>query len=192
MPSAKMPTEGRRESPRRLLLLLALALVVGGLLTWDRWGDGSLEAPQAAPGAAVVATLGKGKPSGGDLAVPAVTGVETSASHPLAHLALDELGDTVRRPLFEKTRRPVEPAKAAPSVPVPKRQADPHSLTLQGIILNEGHSAIALMRRTQTGQSVRLQEGDAVDGWTVERIEAERVHLVQGDSRIALQLFRKR
>jgi hypothetical protein len=48
------------------------------------------------------------------------------------------------------------------------------------------------MRRTQTGQSVRLEEGDTLDGWTVERIEPDRVHLLHGDTRIALQLFRKR
>jgi hypothetical protein len=34
--------------------------------------------------------------------------------------------------------------------------------------------------------------GDAVDGWTIERIEPQRVTLRQGDTRIALQLFRKK
>ena len=158
-----------------------------GLAGWRKRGS----AAESARGA-VVAAVETGKPPAADQGAQAGTG-DTSGLHPLASLALDELGDTVRRPLFEKKRRPVEaPKVAAPSAPLPKRQADSDALTLQGIIFNEGRSAIALMRRTQTGQSVRLQEGDTVDGWTVERIEAERVHLVQGDTRIALQLFRKR
>lgn len=188
MQPAKTPTDGRRESPRRLLLLLGLALALGGLLARDWWSGGSEEAPQKVPTGAVVATVEKSKPPAAEHSADA-----DPNAHPLASLALDELGDTVRRPLFERKRRPVEPPKAAaPPAPLPKRQADPNALTLQGIVFNEGRSAIALMRRTQTGQSVRLQEGDTVDGWTVERIEAERVHLVQGQTRIALQLFSKR
>ena len=184
MPPAKTPTDGRRESPHRLLLLAGVALVLGSLLAWDWWGGGTEEAPQKAPRGAVVATVEAGKPAAAE---------HGADVHPLASLALDELGDTVRRPLFEKQRRPVEaPKVAAPAAALPTRQADPSALTLQGIIFNEGGSGIALMRRTQTGQSVRLREGDTVDGWTVERIEAESVHLVQGDTRIALQLFRKR
>jgi hypothetical protein len=187
MRPAKTPTDGRRESPRRLLLLLGLAVALGGLLAWDWWGGGSEEAPQIAPREVVVAAVEKSKP------LAAEHGADADPdAHPLASLTLDDLGDTLRRPLFERKRRPVEAPKVPASAPLPTRQADPHALTLQGIIFNEGHSAIALMRRTLTGQSVRLQEGDTVDGWTVERIEAERVHLLQGDTRIALQLFAKR
>jgi hypothetical protein len=47
------------------------------------------------------------------------------------------------------------------------------------------------MKRNQTGQNLRLQEGDTVDGWTIERIETDRVFLRQGDTKIALQLFRR-
>src|SRR5688572_13421392 len=151
MPPAKTPTDGRRERPRRHLLpLLGLAVVLGGLLAWDWWGGGSEEALQKAPRGAVVATVETGKPPAADPGAQAVTG-ETSSAHPLASLALDELGDTVRRPLFEKKRRPVEAPKVpAPSAPpLPKHQADTNALTLQGIILNEGRSGIALMRRTQ-------------------------------------------
>jgi hypothetical protein len=70
--------------------------------------------------------------------------------------------------------------------------ADPNALTLLGVLKGEGGHAIALLQRNSTGQNVRLQEGDTVDGWTIERIEAEEVVLKQGDTKIALQLFRKR
>jgi hypothetical protein len=118
----------------------------------------------------------------------------------LSDLSLDRLHDTVRRPLFEKQRRPVEPpparAAATPAPPpvAPKRSVDPNALTLLGVLMSDGSGAgaIALMRRNQTGQNVRLQEGDTVDGWTIERIETARVLIRQGDTKIALELFRKR
>jgi type IV pilus biogenesis protein PilP len=119
---------------------------------------------------------------------------DAKLANPLASLALDELRDTIRRPLFEEGRRPVQapvpPAPAAPAPP-PRRTADPKALTLMGILTSEGR-AIALLTRNQTGQNVRAEEGDTVDGWTIERIEARHVVLRHGETKIALQIFRKR
>ncbi len=187
------PVKRSTESPGRLLLLLGLAVVLAGALLWDWRGDGSgARVPNA--------------PARPPKAVAADTGASAEASaigedrgpNPLASLTLDRLRDTIRRPLFEKGRRPVEPpparAAAVPAIPapVPRRTADPNALSLLGILTSEGQSAIALVRRNQTGQNLRLQEGDTVDGWTIDRIEADRVFLRQGDTKIALQLFRKR
>jgi hypothetical protein len=191
MAPAKTSTEGRS----RLPLLLGLAVVIVGALLWDRWPDWGTEAPRAP--AAIPDNVpteaneldGRVEPDG-----------ESQAPQPLSDLPLDRLHDTVRRPLFEKLRRPVEPppapAAATPAPPpvAPKRFVDPNALTLLGVLMSNGSGAgaIALMRRNQTGQNVRLQEGDTVDGWTIERIESARVHIRQGDTRIALELFRKR
>src|SRR5690606_4163999 len=119
-------------------------------------------------------------------------------AHPLAGLDLATLHDTVRRPLFEKGRRPVEPPREeraapvkAPSAPAAKRVVDRNALTLMGVLTRGDGGAIALMRRNRTGEGVRLQEGEAIDGWTVERVEAARVLLRQGDIEIALGLFGK-
>jgi len=196
MAPAKRSTEGRSRVP----LLLGLAAVAAAVLLWDRWADRGT----GAAGAPGVAAPGKATPdkAGSEMAA---LGADTEprgdggSALPLASLPLDKLHDTVRRPLFEKTRRPVEPpppAMAPPPAPVaaPKRVADPNALTLLGVLTSDGPGtgAIALVRRNQTGQSVRLQEGDTVDGWTIERIETSRVHLRQGDTRIALELFRRR
>jgi len=185
-------------------LLIGVAILAGGALAWDRWPDWSTGAASA-PGAAAPDKASSEAPApaaagdtGGDTG--GETGGDTGSAHPLASLPLDKLRDTVRRPLFEKTRRPVEPPPpqaAAPPPPLmvaPKRVADPNALTLLGVLTSDGPGtgAIALMRRNQTGQSMRLQEGDTVDGWTVVRIEAARVLLKQGDTQIALELFRKR
>ena len=76
-------------------------------------------------------------------------------------------------------------AASAPLPVAPKRAVDPNALALLGILTSDGRgtSAIALMRRNQTGQNVRLQEGDTVDGWTIERIESARVLISRATSR---------
>jgi hypothetical protein len=170
------------------------------MLLWDRWADWSTNrATDAAKApAATAGDAGASDPTGPGGAVE--QGGETGSAHPLASLSLDKLHDTVRRPLFEKKRRPLEPpprTAPAPAPPpsIPKRTADPNALTLLGVLTSDGPpgtGAIALMRRNQTGQTVRLQEGDTVDGWTIERIESARVHLRQGDIKLALELFRRR
>jgi hypothetical protein len=174
--------------------------VLAGIYAWDRRADWSAETAPQRPGAGSPGATVPDKAIA-EAAGPGVEpepGSEPQEVHPLARLALTELHDTVRRPLFEKTRRPVEPpqptrpAVAQPIVPAAPRGADPNALTLLGVLMSEGGGAIALMRRNQTGQNVRLQEGNTVDGWTVERIEVARVLLRQGDTRIALELFRKR
>jgi hypothetical protein len=190
------PVKRSTESPRRLLLLLGLAVVLAGALLWDWRGDGSGERAPNAPARPPKAVAANVAADRGASAEDGRMG-EDRGPNPLASLALDQLRDTVRRPLFEKGRRPVEPpprtaAVPAPPAPVPRKTVDTNALTLLGILKSEDQSAIALVKRNQTGQNLRLQEGDTVDGWTIDRIEADRVFLRQGDTRIALQLFRKR
>jgi hypothetical protein len=190
MAPAKKTTEGRSSLP----LLLGLTVVLAGVVLWDRGAERNAEGTGAS-GASMPARTQAGAGNAGEGTAGA--GGDAEPSHPLASLSLGELRDTVQRPLFEKTRRPVEPPPARVSAvpapaPVAARRADPNALTLLGVLLSEGHGAIALVRRNQTGQSMRLQEGDTVDGWTVERIEPESATLRQGDTKVALQLFRKR
>jgi hypothetical protein len=191
MEPGKKATEGRSQLP----LLLGLAVVLAGVVLWDRradWTAAGVRAPAVAlPDAARAAPAEPGLDAGSGRA---------EDSQPLAGLALSELHDTVARPLFERKRRPVEPprppapvAAPAPAPPPPRPMADPNALTLLGVLMSEGQgAAIALVRRNHKGQNMRLQEGDTVDGWTIDRIEAEGVVLKQGDTKIALQLFRKR
>jgi len=193
MAPAKKAIEGRS----RLPLLVGLAAVLGGVLLWDQGGNRS-------PGSAKPTAVAIPEKGGGlattDVATDAGDeGGESQDSHPLAGLGLGELGDTVRRPLFEKKRRPVEPPPArAAAAPVPRTivsrpAADPNALTLLGVLMSDGKGGgIALLRRNNSGQNLRLQEGDAVDGWTIERIESDTVLLKQGDTQLALQLFRRR
>ena len=112
--------------------------------------------------------------------------------NPLVHLKLDSLHDTLERPLFEKHRRPVEPPRKTemPAVAPIKTTVRQNTLTLVGVLKSET-TTVALLKRSDTGQSVRAEEGDIIDGWSVKQIEFQRVVLVQGDQEVSLQLPRK-
>ena len=180
MAPAKTATESKNWMP----LLLGLMVALAGLLLWDRQSDDG-----ASP--AVAKATGKSPPR-----EPAAKAADQGIN-PLADLGLDKLRDTVRRPLFEKSRRPIAaPApppvsKVDPEGPVASHSADQNALSLLGVVASEGRT-IALLKRNQTGQNVRAEVGDAIDGWTIERIEPQRVTLRQGDTQMALQLFRKK
>jgi Type II secretion system protein C len=184
MAPAKTPSEGKNWLP----LLLALMAALAGLVLWDRQsGDGAQKG--ASPTAVVRAA---------DKSPRAQAAARTEQGiNPLANLSLDKLHDTVRRPLFETSRRPIEapapllpPPQAEPVAPSPPF-VDQNALSLLGVVASEGR-AIALIKRNQTGQNVRVEVGDAVDGWTIVSIEPQRVMIRQGDTQIALRLFRKK
>ena len=184
MAPAKTPTESKNWLP----LLLALMAALAGLVLWDRQsGDGAQKG--AGPPAAVRAA---DKSTRAQAAARAEQGI-----NPLANLTLDKLQDTVRRPLFETSRRPIEapaplpPPQVEPVTPAPPPVVDQNALSLLGVVASEGRT-IALLKRNQTGQNIRVEVGDAVDGWTIVSIEPQRVMIRQGDTQIALQLFRKK
>jgi hypothetical protein len=179
MAPAKTPTESRNWLP----LLLAAMAVLAGLVLWDR---------QSGEGASPAAVRAADK----SVRVHPTPRTEQNVN-PLANLTLDKLHDTLGRPLFEKSRRPVEaPAPPPPPPPVlvapaPPPSIDRNALSLLGVVASQGR-AIALINRKATGQNVRVRVGDEVDGWTIISIEPQRVMIRHGDTQIALQLFRRK
>jgi general secretion pathway protein N len=189
MASAERQTEATNWLP----WLLGIGVVLAGLLAWD-WQsqEAPTEARPSPPATAARGGTGVRAPSAGPDAPPGAAHMK-----PLAGLDLDRLHDTVKRPLFERSRRPVEPPPAPPSKPAPAAPvasaptADENALTLLGVVLGSDGRTVALLKRNKGGQSVRAEEGDVVEGWTVRQIEPQRVILSHGQRQIALQLFRK-
>jgi general secretion pathway protein N len=189
MASAERQTEAASWLP----WLLGITVVLAGLALWD-WSseDAPIEA-RPSPTAVTPGRAGARTPPGGPGPAPGAT-----AARPLATLDLERLRDTVKRPLFEKSRRPVEPPSAPPPKPVAPAPmvsagppADENALTLLGVVLGSRGRTVALLKRNKGGQTVRAEEGDVVEGWTVKQIEPQRVLLNHGQREIALQLFRK-
>ncbi len=151
-----MRTRARRSRrPTVLLLLLCLGL-----------------------GYAVYAELGSGPADPADLTVTKVA--PEPAAVPLAEPAftLPPLGDfseTVARPLFLPSRRPLAPAEDAPAEAGVVRNL----FTLMGVIIS-ADERMALVKRRKTGEVLRLIEGQRVDGWLVEAIMPDRLALSHG------------
>jgi hypothetical protein len=117
-----------------------------------------------------------------------------NVANPLELQPLDQLSVTHERPLFSPTRRP--PAKpVAPVVsrsePPPPPPSPPPSVVVLGIVSEDGdgRAAIRTGDKTAGNKVMRGRVGDAVAGWTVERIEPRRLFLTSGDRSVDFALF---
>ena len=171
-----------------LLLIAAIIMSVMALLDY-RWRE-----PQNSVSPETIETTRPGS-------VPASSGPEKDARttaklglHPLAGLRVDDLTDTVARPLFEPSRRPTKisattapllvPTAALPSVDTTM------SFRLLGTILGEGR-ATAVVTAPGRPQALRLEEGDSIDAWTVEKISRDEILLVKSGRRQLLRMARR-
>lgn len=90
------------------------------------------------------------------------------------------------RPLFNADRKP-DPLPPPPEPPKPKIVlADLNQFKLVGVIVS-GESRIALVRRAGTS-TLTLRVGDTLDGWKVEKIDAQGVGLSGGDRQDSLKI----
>lgn len=145
----------RRRRWRDGLALTALCLFFAGLVC--------IEAAQPTmPAASAVVPPPRPEPAG--------DGGRSFSMLPLRHYA-----EVVKRPLFSETRRPARAAAeaAAPDIGV----------TLVGIVIAKDERR-ALIAHGRPPRLERIIEGQAVDDWTVEAIQSDRVVLSRGDRRI--------
>ena len=163
---------------RMTLLLLVLAGALGALLAaQEQLGlvdDGAIEARSPpAP-----ATLENGPDA-----------VEMPVSE------LTALTETVQRPLFNRDRRPVPESTPTPEPEAPAvaaRQEPPPAVELSAIVILDGRR-MALFRGAGAGAtSVRAEEGEQVQGWTLSEVRSDGVTLERNGQRheIALRTFR--
>jgi hypothetical protein len=92
-----------------------------------------------------------------------------------------DVSATIERPLFTPSRRPAAPEQAA-SVGIASRYR------LQGLVI-AGAARHAIVSPVAGGPALELGPGDAVAGWTVTRIEHDRVVLSSpaGEATLALE-----
>ena len=109
-----------------------------------------------------------------------ITAATGDAAQKLASLPpFAAFAETSARPLFSPTRRPA-PGAAALGIDGRYR--------LLGLVI-AGSARHALVAPVAGGPARELGEGDAVDGWTVTRIERDRVTLASpmGEATLALK-----
>lgn len=97
--------------------------------------------------------------------------------------AVDAFSGIAARSLFNPTRRPIEPPAEAKAIPAVK----PSRFRLVGVLISDG-LRMALIRRGRASDYTRVEEGQEIDGWRIERIVADRVVIRKGDTREELIL----
>lgn len=170
----------------RTIPLLLVAAVLGGLVYWDRLA-GAPEGPPVAQPQRGPAVTPKARTS-----LAQAPGSGTTSANPLAPIRLEGLEATVKRPLFEPSRRafvPPPPPRAAP--PPPKVAAPPPpvpAFRLLGVVAS-GERSIAIITHPGRPTAMRLETGDLIDGWQIERIEPNRVVLARAGQKKRIEIF---
>lgn len=143
--------------------------------------------------AIVVMEARSGIPSADSLKVPPQEVKATTVAGPV-RVELPPLGaldETVERPLFMESRRPpeVEPEEA-PISPAPVPMGPRGNFVLSAIVITDDERAV-LIANPQSGEPIRLAEGESIAGWRLDKVETERaVFSKDGEIReVALRTF---
>jgi general secretion pathway protein N len=139
-------------------LLLSVLCLAFGMVIYYELGVAGDKAPQA-PMPAVGGT------------VPPLPPQPASSSLP----PIDSFAEVTRRPLFSPTRQPPPPEA------VKDTQGNANNFALLGIVISNG-ARVALIEYGRPPALARLQEGQAVEGWTLQSILPDRVVLQHGAS----------
>ncbi|MFT5444987.1 MAG: hypothetical protein ACI9DC_000147 [Gammaproteobacteria bacterium] len=151
---------GNRFSVVLLTAVVALGVFVAWLLSVESRGDAPLAASPTP--------------------VPVALATDPSTSRRV--LPLDELTQTLERPLFVRSRRPppvddvIEAVRAdAPQQPTPTAL----SIELSAVVL-ETERQYALFRQTAQDRLLKIELGREIEGWVVREIRADGVRLERG------------
>jgi hypothetical protein len=90
----------------------------------------------------------------------------------------------VERPLFSRSRRPQPPRNAAADARTGNAGAP---FLLSGVIV-AGTTRVAFLQPRSQPKTLRVMEGETVDGWKIEKILPQRVVIGNGDAREELLL----
>ena len=190
-----MKTPKKSQTPVLLLLLAGL----GALVFVDNFPSQSEPEP-AAPRTAMApmaATSVETRPQGGTTADPNASPGDNKLAglslNPLGTLERDQLGDTLKRPLFTTSRRAYKAPPPPPPQPVavrPPPVVTEPTYVLVGVMLGR-NKRIALLRSRDSAGDIHVKQGDKLGQWNVKSVESDAVILNQGEQSFTLQVFPK-
>lgn len=174
---------------RRLAVLVVIAVGLGALVWADR-SSNTESAGEASPVRSVDLHQPTDQLSSSEQPLETESSITSTARNPIASLQLKALTETVERPLFSSSRRP--PAKVAAPVkrrppPPPRKQVKRNTFKLLGVI-GGGPRRIALLKDKRNGRHFRVEPGDQIDGWQVDRVGPSDVALSHLRQRVTLSL----
>lgn len=126
---------------------------------------------------------------------PAATDPRRRKAEAIALLPLSSYEEIVARPLFRPDRRPPDPAEAiseAQQAAAQAQQAQVHIeelFSLNGVVVTKGKT-VALLQDIKNNKSVRVSEGEKLEGWRVERVLPESVLFSNNGRSESLELIR--
>lgn len=119
-----------------------------------------------------------------DESSPQATGTEIRvAPRPAVRRPMPEkttFAAIIERPLFSPSRRPR--SEETPIAPTPILD-----FSLLGVVISTGEP-LALVKPGAGGEPVRVKEGEGISGWTVSRIESDRILVRHGGMERELRL----
>lgn len=120
---------------------------------------------------------------------PAVATADPAIAKPNPPPTSAELLQTVQRPLFHASRRPIEPPKPKEIPKVVEPPLPPLQAQLIGVSIANPSGPKALVRPAGDKQGTWLHVGEEVRGWRLNEIAVDRVVFVVGERRQVLPLF---
>jgi hypothetical protein len=176
-------------SDRRLIFLVALMLVLGGVLLFDQdwWGDSNRSLPGA------VAAISQDSREYTARVRLRATASQLAAVNPLGDWPAEALSEVLERPLFNPSRRaymPPEPEPQPAPEPEPVVVEEPLDVTLVGVLLGE-NGRFAMLRENGSGKVLRLKEGQSFEEWVLREVGLREALLVRGERSKTLRLFDK-
>jgi len=111
----------------------------------------------------------------------------------IAEPALTDFEATRERPLFVPTRRgPPKPVAhyEPPPPPPPPVETPPPRVRLVGIVYSEQEKRVLIIADNPS-KPRSLQQGDAIDGWAVTRVDPRSIELRNGERSLVLVLGKK-
>jgi len=111
----------------------------------------------------------------------------------IAEPALTDFEATRERPLFVPARRgPPKPVAhyEPPAPPPPPVETPPPRVRLVGIVYSEQEKRVILIADNPS-KPRSLQQGDAIDGWAVSRVDPRSIELRNGERSLVLVLGKK-
>ena len=176
---------------RRLALLLAAAIGLGGYAVWS--GD-SLFSTWLTQDNDIVTAV-KQLPAA---PVAEIKSDKLVSLNPLAALTTVQFEDIVKRPLFNPTRAPAPvaepppveepPPEAVEVAPPPEEPVNPNDFALLGIASKNGIWTV-VMRWNPSNEIHRLKTGGEIQGWSLTEITPQKVKLSRNGQDIDIKMF---